>query len=261
MTEINQLVENMLNHRKEEIDEKKLDFLQRHGLLKGWMRNEPTNAEGKAYLQRFKEALKAQPEERTGYHENDLKRAIAKHAINRANKLGYEWTWDEATKARCNMLLHYFANDPRCNYSLEKGLCFYGSTGVGKTELFKVFQKFIISTIPESEKRFKMVSCRQVYEDYARGQGAAIERYSIGNWCFDDLGSEPNNYKHFGNDINVMEQVLFYREKERENGYLNTLITSNLNTSEILERYGDRVYDRIRKMVTFIEIKGESKRI
>lgn len=254
------LAAELLATRAEEIDERKLDFMRRHGLLKNFRLNEAANDQGRAYLQKFKASLTEPAEKKVGYSENELKRKVAEYANIRAVKKGYTWNWDEQTKKACRHLLYYFANDPRCIFDLQKGLCFYGSTGVGKTELLKVFQSFIVNILPDNQKRFKLVSCRQVYDDYARGQEAAIEKYTVGNWCFDDLGSEPPLYKHFGNDINVMEQVLFYRNEERQNGYLNTLITTNLNTIELQTRYKDRVYDRLREMVQFIELKGESKR-
>lgn len=254
------LVAELLSIRAEEIDERKLDFMKRHGLLKNFQLNEAANEAGKAYLAKFKAVLHEKEADPFGFSEIELKREVIKYANKRAAKMGYTWNWDEGTAKRCLHLLYYFANDPRCVFNLQKGICFYGKTGVGKTELFKVFQDFIVNTLPDNPKRFKLVSCRQIYDDFARGQEAAIEKYAVGNWCFDDLGSEPPIYKHYGNDINVMEQVLFYRNEERANGYLNTLITTNLNIDELQERYKDRVYDRLRNMVMFIEIKGESKR-
>lgn len=261
MEEIKTISDNWTSHSKEEIDQKKLDFMSRHGLLKGWQDNTPANQAGRNYLEKYKASMKEEEEEAPeGYSEIELKKQVVHYANARAAKMGYEWNWEAETQKRCLHLLYYFANDPRCLFDLQKGLCFYGTTGVGKTELLKVFQQFIIGFLPDNPKRFKLVSCRQVYDDYAAGQDEAIKKYTQGNWCFDDLGSEPPNYKHFGNDINVMEQVLFYRDKERENGYMNTLITTNLNTTELQERYKPRVYDRLRKMVMFIQMKGESKR-
>jgi hypothetical protein len=252
------LASTLLATRSEEIDERKLDFMRRHGMLKTTRRNIPKTEEARAYLEKLKGNKKDVTME--GYSEIELKKAVVYYAELEAAKKGQSFVWDDKVKKVYRNLLYYFANDPRCLWDLQKGLCFYGATGVGKTMSFKVFQNFIVNTVPDSKKRFKMATCIDVFKSYARGQESAIEEYTLGNWCFDDMGAEEASYKHYGNDVNVMEQVFFYRDKEREKGYQNTLITTNLDTIEIEERYGTRIYDRLRQMVTFIQITGESKR-
>lgn len=256
---IKDLAASLLVTHAEEIDARKLDFLRRHGILSDWRPLEPQNEQARAYLAKLKKAPQEEPAPER-FTEAELKKKVAFYANDVARKRGFAWVWDQTTQTLCRELLYYFANDPRCIWPLDKGLCFLGATGVGKTILLRVFQNFIVNILPNNPKRFRFTTCRGVYDDFARGQYAAIEKYTLGNWCFDDLGQEEQEYQHFGNRISVMEQVLFYRDKERERGYMNTLITSNLNTEEIEARYGTRVFDRMKAMVTFFQIPGESRR-
>ncbi len=63
-------------------------------------------------------------------------------------------------------------------------------------------------------------------------------------YCFDDLGSE-NNTKYFGNDCNVMAEILLSQYDRFITHGTQTHITTNLSATEIEAFYGNRVRVRL----------------
>lgn len=249
--------------RREEIDERKLDFMHRHGLLKGAMRPIERNEKNAAYLEKFRRKMEeAEAEELPQLTERELKLMVVEYVKKEMEKRapGQGFNWTERYQKLYRNLMYYFAGDDRCAWPVGKGLLFLGPTGVGKTMALKVFQNLIVNEMPRHPKRFKMTTCQNVFEWFKASQHDGIQEYLRGHWCFDDLGQEEPVYMHYGNKINVMEQVLFERDLQRQKEYTNTIITTNLNTAEMEERYGTRVLDRLSEMCTFVQIDGESQR-
>jgi hypothetical protein len=83
-----------------------------------------------------------------------------------------------------------------------------------------------------------------------------LEKYSNGNlshdirtpkaYCFDDLGTETTS-KYFGNDCNVMAEILLQDMIFVEKGII-THLTTNLFPTEIESQYGNRLRSRMREM-------------
>ena len=66
------------------------------------------------------------------------------------------------------------------------------------------------------------------------------------NCCFDDLGTGSTS-KYFGNDCNVMAEILLTRyDLFKEKGIIH--ITTNLSAAEIESQYGNRFCSRMREM-------------
>ena len=80
----------------------------------------------------------------------------------------------------------------------------------------------------------------------------------MASYCFDDLGTEQQ-IKHFGNDCNVMVEILITRYEEFISNGSITHITTNLSASEIEKAYGNRVRSRLRQMFNLIAFDKETK--
>ncbi|MGC4128512.1 MAG: RteC domain-containing protein [Bergeyella sp.] len=80
--------------------------------------------------------------------------------------------------------------------------------------------------------------------------------------CFDDLGTETSS-KYFGNDCNVMAEILLTRyDLFKEKGIL-THITTNLSATEIESQYGNRLRSRMREMFNLFgyeETSGDKRK-
>lgn len=146
---------------------------------------------------------------------------------------------------------------------LKKGILLSGPIGCGKTTLFKLMQGF-----PTNRKNFAIVSTRQIVSEFMQEGYEVLEKYSRGNlshdlrspkvYCFDDLGTETTS-KYFGNDCNVMAEVLLTRyDLFKEKGII-THITTNLSATEIGLQYGNRLRSRMREMFNLFGYEESSQ--
>jgi energy-coupling factor transporter ATP-binding protein EcfA2 len=156
-------------------------------------------------------------------------------------------------------------NAQRLNIDLSKGLLLSGPVGCGKTSLMK-----LINLVYPPKERYLIKSCREVSYDFISNGYSALNNYSHlsyvyregqkvpRTWCFDDLGTE-NTLKYFGNDCNVMVEVLLSRyDLFIENG-MKTHLTTNLTAKEIEDIYGNRVRSRLREMFNLISFDMSSR--
>jgi len=155
-------------------------------------------------------------------------------------------------------LIAYFLKDePTCfQYGINgnKGILLTGPIGCGKTSLMNLM-KYLTAT----KHKFFVKPCRDISFEFIQDGYQIIHKYSIGKlyqseprtYCFDDLGTE-NNLKYFGNECNVMAEILLSRYDLFISKKLQTHITTNLSATEIEKHYGNRVRSRLREMVNLI---------
>lgn len=155
-------------------------------------------------------------------------------------------------------LIAYFLKDEttcfQLNINPNKGIMLSGPVGCGKTSLMNLIKHLV-----PTENKFSVKPCRDISFEFIQDGYEVIHRYSKGKLyesnsktiCFDDLGTE-NNLKYFGNECNVMAEILLSRYELFTNKKLQTHITTNLSASEIETVYGNRVRSRLREMVNLI---------
>jgi len=73
----------------------------------------------------------------------------------------------------------------------------------------------------------------------------------------DDLGTEVKAAKNFGNELDVVNHILFHRHRLTK----LTHISSNIPKSMMKDKYGDRVGSRMHEMFNFIELNVKDKRV
>lgn len=137
-------------------------------------------------------------------------------------------------------------------FDLKKGILLSGPIGCGKTTLFKIMQTFTASI-----QKFGIVSTRQVTSEFMQSGYQVLENYSKGYfshdsrkpkvYCFDDLGVETSS-KYYGNDCNVMAEILLTRYDLFKEQGLITHVTTNLSADELESAYGNRLRSRMREM-------------
>ena len=155
-------------------------------------------------------------------------------------------------------LIAYFLRDePTCfqySINLNKGILLSGPVGCGKTSLMN-----LMKYLTPSEHKFFIKPCRDISFEFIQEGYEVIHKYSKGKLyqsdpktiCFDDLGTE-NNLKYFGNECNVMAEILLSRYDIFISKHIQTHITTNLSASEIETQYGNRVRSRMRAMFNLI---------
>lgn len=164
-------------------------------------------------------------------------------------------------------LYDYFAKN-ECGLDLEKGLLISGGVGTGKTLSMRIMQRIF--------GKFKIVSARHVVREYLIEGFKVLDVYgrnsfvlnSHGNidpknpihFCFDDILLEEVNAKFYGNQQNLMAEILLDRYDMFTGYKMLTYCTTNAMTSAIEETYGTRVKDRMREMMNVITLTGKSFR-
>ena len=155
-------------------------------------------------------------------------------------------------------LIAYFRKEePSCfqyGINLQKGILLSGPIGCGKTALMNLM-KYLTPT----ESKFSVKPCRDISFEFIQEGYQIIHKYSIGklyqseprNYCFDDLGIEKN-LKYFGNECNLMAEIIVSRYDLFIAKKIQTHITSNLSARELEAAYGNRVRSRLREMVNLI---------
>ena len=162
-------------------------------------------------------------------------------------------------------LIAYFLKDEQACYQfkidLEKGILISGPVGCGKTSLLTLM-KFITPI----ECKFIVKPCRDISFEFIKEGYEVIHKYSRGKldqldpkiYCFDDLGLE-NNLKYYGNECNVMAEVILSRYDLYISKHIQTHITTNLSATEIETLYGNRVRSRMRELFNLIAYDNNTK--
>ena len=117
-----------------------------------------------------------------------------------------------------------------------KGLFMIGNCGRGKSVILTGVLPLIFNAIP----------ARKLH---------TVTEYKTPFIVVDDIGTEEiiNDY---GTKIDAVENAIF----EAEDDLKLLLLTSNLDAKAIKERYGERIYDRIKRLCKVVFMKGESLR-
>lgn len=162
-------------------------------------------------------------------------------------------------------LIAYFLKDEetafRYGLDLNKGIILSGPVGCGKTSLLNIMKH--LTPIPH---KFSVKACRDISFEFIKDGYEIIHKYANGRlyisepktYCFDDLGVE-NNLKYFGNECNVMAEVLLSRYDIYIAKRILTHITTNLSASEIEQHYGSRVRSRLREQCNLIAFDNKAK--
>ena len=163
------------------------------------------------------------------------------------------------------LMLCYFLQDelaaPQLNIDLNKGILLTGPVGCGKTTLINLMKFFI----QKHEQKFITKPCRDISFEFIQDGFSIVHKYSKGSlyeyaarpFCFDDLGTE-SSLKYFGNECNVMAEILLSRYDLFVSKNLLTHLTTNLSATEIEEMYGNRIRSRLREMLNLISFDKNS---
>ena len=147
------------------------------------------------------------------------------------------------------------------NLDINKGILLSGPIGCGKTSIMSLIKPFFYQ-----KNDYKIKTCREISFEFAKNGFETIQHYTqkqhtqirLSGYCFDDLGAEQN-IKHYGNDLNVMAEIIISRYEDFVQNKSITHITTNLSASEIENLYGNRLRSRMRSMFNLVTFNKESK--
>ena len=174
------------------------------------------------------------------------------------SQFGDKFHFVEDDLTNIKKLICYFLRDEvmaaTFNIDLEKGILLSGPVGCGKTTLMTLMRN-----VAQQNNKFILKTCRDISFEFIKDGYQTIQKYSNGNnsqheyrnYCFDDLGVETN-LKYYGNECNVMAEILLSRYDMFISNKKFTHITTNLSATEIEAAYGNRVRSRLREMCNLI---------
>lgn len=151
-------------------------------------------------------------------------------------------------------------------YSPKNWLILIGSCGLGKTIWAKSICQAFNSLNRNDRFTFDPIKCNGWKMISALNLSEIISEYeSFDVVCrrhkvfIDDLGTEPETQNIFGTKRNAVMEILSYRYEHN----LPTILSTNLTikpTNQIVERYGERIFDRLKEKAVLIPFVGESFR-
>lgn len=147
----------------------------------------------------------------------------------------------------CNYIIQEKEFCEKFDIDPAKGLLLTGPVGCGKTSILKLL-KFLVP----HQKKYEVIPSRNVTFAFNHIGYKIIEDYgNTGYFCFDDLGVEPLG-RFFGQDCNVLGEIILSRHELFLRHNIKTHITTNLNADELEKKYGERVRSRMRHLFNLI---------
>ncbi len=174
---------------------------------------------------------------------------------------------EEANQEKVNELLKYFMGLP-CRLNAKKGIYLYGAVGRGKTVIMQalmIFCNTVESKLTAADKlftphKFQLKNAKSIVNELAQNKKAdVIKQYYTGALCIDDLGAE-DSYKLYGNDMDVVGDIIVERYQKYQHYGQLTHATSNTKPSDWNGKYGERVESRLSEMFNVIVLLGKDKR-
>ena len=195
----------------------------------------------------------------------DLQKCFAYIELQGKQTYGQSFKIQHDDKPTIYKLLIYAIRDKenafKLGLDLNKGILLSGPIGCGKTSIMHLIKPFA-----HAKYDYKIKTTREVSFEFAKHGFEALQPYTqksnqqqrLTGYCFDDLGAEQQ-IKHFGNDCNVMAEILISRYEYFIENNTVTHITTNLSASELEDCYGNRVRSRLRQMFNLIAFDTETK--
>lgn len=163
-------------------------------------------------------------------------------------------------------LLSYFLGDAgmaeRLGLDMHKGIMLSGPVGCGKSSIMDLMRCFM-----ETTQQYSMKPCRDVVLEFHSTGFEVLNQYSKKSFqkangrvlpkvhCFDDLGAEAKAF-YYGNECDVMREVVLSRYELFESHRMLTHFTTNLTEKELEKRYGENVFSRLCAMANFIRFES-----
>jgi DNA replication protein DnaC len=174
---------------------------------------------------------------------------------------------EPGNKPKLAELVCYFTGNAN-KLNPSKGIYLYGPVGRGKTLIMQslaqmcllVEQKMEAAGIYFTCNRFQIKNAKSIVAELAENKKPEVmKKYYSGVWCIDDLGAE-DSYKLFGNEMNVVGDIIIERYQRYQQSGLLTHATSNVDPKDWKDKYGDRVASRMSEMFNPVLLVGEDKR-
>lgn len=147
------------------------------------------------------------------------------------------------------------------------GLLLGGRPGNGKTTAIRALQLLISCSGQKDpvnldhyghpdDAVMKVVNAFDLASICEQKDGQFDRLKKMGILAIDDIGIEPLDYSKFGNIVNPLIDIFYYRYEKQ----LMTVFSTNLTTEMLDKRYGDRFADRLNEMAYRVGFPSHSFR-
>lgn len=175
---------------------------------------------------------------------------------------GGQFRFDEDTRAHILAAAKWIINPDD-----TPGLMLCGLYGNGKTTLAKAIAR-IIAFLTERELGYsnrmhmRLITAKEICRLCAASEKFKEQYDEYKNlfnepmMIIDDLGDEPREVMVYGMIHTPVIDIL----EDRYAKQLMTIVTTNLETDDLEKKYGPRIYDRFKEMLTSIVFENDSYR-
>ena len=152
--------------------------------------------------------------------------------------------------------------------AFKRGLILRGQCGVGKTALMKAMQDVFAFYIDKEYGSIKTVSATEImrYEQCSDAYNYIANKTIL---FIDDLGAEPTDKRVYGNYESPLTDLIKFRYNNRKTTIMSTNKlevtkihadgTFDIVGDELEEKYGPRIFDRLKEMCNMLFYSGEQK--
>lgn len=149
---------------------------------------------------------------------------------------------DENSKSKAEKVARWMIESPK------RGLLLMGTVGNGKSTMLKAIARYLG---PRADSK----SADEIFANYkdANSWYGIDDKHVL---LIDDLGTEPECFNNYGEKHYPIAELLM----KRYSSNAVTVIATNLTKSQILERYGDRVRERIDETFAVLTYREPSYR-
>lgn len=159
-----------------------------------------------------------------------------------------------------SIMVKFFCSERETHYpSLKieplKGLMIMGFVGVGKTLNFTIYRSIQAKT---DGIGMRIISSKQIETQFKQEGEIFIQSLiDADELLIDDLGSESKSIKDYGNDRNLIADILVQRYIRFQRNECITHATTNLNVELLTNHYDVRLIDRMKEMFVLKKINSE----
>lgn len=143
------------------------------------------------------------------------------------------------------------------HFSIQKGIMLLGGVGTGKTLLMRIFQRYLSL----KGKTFAYKHINQIANEYIEIGFSAFNRFDAKDLWIDEVGLfDKESVKRYGNNVNVLEELIMHRYDRFVFAGVKTHVTSNLTPAQMQSEYDPRIWSRLKEMCNMIPLTGRDRR-
>jgi len=211
--------------------------------------------QNKQIQKEIEDEAKRDAERKDFWSAGEIYRLMYKNAAE-ATKSGLGLIYDDENAGAIESICYFLSNDPKfetkMGFDKTKGIILMGSYGTGKSFIPRMAKDNGLNPIDI----YSLVKIEHDVRNSGTFSLNLSERRIIN---LDDVGAEKEVQTHYGNKINWFQEwiELMYSENRPFN---RLILSTNLDSNEIEQRYGGRVRSRLTEKMNIILLNGKDRR-